>query len=123
MKRLITILFICVFLFSGVAYADLIAYYPFSGNAGDATGNGYNGTPDGATLHQDRFGNPDNAYSFDGSDDFITAGDVLDDVFAGPDKQFTITAWISPDELFLSPAAGAIVAKYADSNLSEKIFQ
>src|ERR1017187_9384521 len=36
----------------------LVAYYPFIGNANDASGNGNNGTVQGATLTTDRFNNP-----------------------------------------------------------------
>jgi hypothetical protein len=50
----------------------LVAYYPFSGNADDASGNGLNGTNNGATLTADRFGKPASAYSFDGSTSFIS---------------------------------------------------
>ncbi|HWF18368.1 MAG TPA: immunoglobulin domain-containing protein, partial [Verrucomicrobiae bacterium] len=52
-------------------YFGLIAYYPFSGNANDATGNGNNGTVSGAALTQDRFGNPGMAYQFDGVSNYI----------------------------------------------------
>lgn len=45
----------------------LIAYYPFNGNATDESGNGNNGTVNGATLTTDRFGNANSAYSFDGN--------------------------------------------------------
>ncbi len=47
--------------------AGLVAYYPFSGNANDASGNGNNGTPyEGATLTDDRKGTANGAYSFGG---------------------------------------------------------
>ena len=49
----------------------LVAHYPFNGNANDASGNGNDGTVSGATLIQDRFGNSDSAYLFDGVDDII----------------------------------------------------
>jgi len=103
----------------------LAAYYPFNGNADDESGNGYDGTVHGAALSTDRDGNTDSAYSFDGEHDYVTSGDVLDNVFAGPDKKFAITAWIRPNELFSNyhpddyQDAGTIVAKYADSNLGE----
>jgi hypothetical protein len=45
----------------------LIAYYPFSGNANDESGNGNNGTVYGATLTSDRFGNENKAFSFNGA--------------------------------------------------------
>jgi len=50
---------------------DLVAYYPFNGNGNDESGNGYNGTVNGAILTHDRYGSPDSAYSFDGGDDYI----------------------------------------------------
>jgi len=50
----------------------LVAYYPFSGNADDSSGNGYNGTVNGATLTTDRFGNANNAYSFNANPQNIT---------------------------------------------------
>lgn len=54
----------------------LKAYYPFSGNANDVSGNGYNGNPQGGIqLTSDRFGNPNSAYLFDGIDDRIIVSD------------------------------------------------
>jgi hypothetical protein len=44
--------------------SGLVAYYPFNGNANDESGNGINGTVNGATLTSDRFGNANKAYSF-----------------------------------------------------------
>ena len=49
-----------------------LAYYPFNGNANDATGV-LNATVNGATLTTDRFDNANSAYSFDGVNDRITA--------------------------------------------------
>lgn len=56
----------------------LVAYYPMNGNANDESGNAYNGTVAGAVLTTDRFGAANRAYSFDGVNDSITIGDVLD---------------------------------------------
>ena len=50
----------------------LVAYYPFNGNANDASGNGNHGTVNGATLTTDRGGNENSSYSFDGVDDYIS---------------------------------------------------
>jgi hypothetical protein len=44
----------------------LIAYYPFNGNANDESGNGNNGTVNGAILTSDRLGNNNKAYYFNG---------------------------------------------------------
>ncbi|MFT3846031.1 MAG: T9SS type A sorting domain-containing protein [Lacibacter sp.] len=42
----------------------LVAYYPFNGNANDESGNGNNGTVNGAALTADRFGDANKAYTF-----------------------------------------------------------
>jgi hypothetical protein len=49
----------------------LVGYWPFNENANDESGNGNNGTVNGATLTTDRFGNVGKAYSFDGVNDWI----------------------------------------------------
>jgi hypothetical protein len=45
---------------------DLVAFYPFNGNANDASGQGHHGTVNSAQLVNDRFGHPNAAYSFNG---------------------------------------------------------
>jgi hypothetical protein len=50
----------------------LVAYYPFNGNANDASGNNRNGTlVNGATFGLDRFGAPNSSAKFDGVDDYV----------------------------------------------------
>ena len=71
----------------------LVGYWPFCGNANDASGNGRNGNVNGPTLVSDRFGNSNNAYSFDGIDDFIIAQGGV----ALASAQRTISYWIVPD--------------------------
>ena len=56
---------------NGTLNEGLIAWYPFNGNANDESGNGNNGTLNGATLTTDRFGHANSAYIFDGVDDYI----------------------------------------------------
>ncbi len=51
--------------------ADLIAYYPFSGNANDESGNGLHGAASGAKLTADFEGALNSAYFFDGINDRI----------------------------------------------------
>ena len=70
----ITIAFGFILAFSVLSSGQgcLIASYPFSGNAMDATGNENDGNINGATLVSDRFGNPNSAFYFDGVDDFIS---------------------------------------------------
>jgi trimeric autotransporter adhesin len=68
----------------------LIAYYPFSGNAGDSSGNGHDGTINNASLVQDRFGNNGHAYSFDGIKKGITIPSLGDFGSGG----VTISLWV-----------------------------
>ena len=67
----------------------LVAYYPFNGNANDASGNGNNGTVYGATLTTNQFGTPNSAYYFDGVSAYITTP-LTNTVFAG---DFTASVW------------------------------
>ncbi len=66
----------------------LIAYYPFSGDANDLSGNGFHGLVHGAILTTDRFENPNEAYSFNGSSDYIEIPDI------GNYKQLTESVWV-----------------------------
>ncbi len=73
--------------------AGLVAWYPFDGNANDGSGNNHNGTAyNGAAPGTDRFGNPNGAYSFNGSNSYIGISDNSAFDFAG--KPFSIAAWI-----------------------------
>ncbi len=74
---------------SGSLTYGLVGYWPFCGNANDDSGNGNNGTVNGATLTTDRFGNANSAYSFDGVNDFIS---VPANSF--PTIQRTVSAWV-----------------------------
>ena len=49
----------------------LVVYYPFNGNAKDASGNGNDGTVEGAILTADRFGHANSAYYFNGTNSDI----------------------------------------------------
>ena len=81
----------------------LLAWYPFSGNADDATGNGYHGSLIGdPELACDRFGVPDRAYDFDGNDFIQTSLSV-------PSGANTYAAWIATtatNGYILGPTAG-----------------
>ncbi len=72
----------------------LVAYYPFNGNANDGSGNGNHGTVHGATLTEDRFGNPNSAYSFNGSSDYIVITNSGNSILDLP-GDFTISTWLN----------------------------
>ena len=74
--------------------SGLVASYPFNGNANDTSGNGNNGTVNGATLTKDRFGNAGKAYSFNGTSDYISVSPI-----AGLTANQTKCFWIKPNAL------------------------
>ncbi len=49
----------------------LVLYLPFNGNTLDASGNGNNATNFGATLTTDQWGNPNSAYLFNGTSNYM----------------------------------------------------
>ncbi len=69
----------------------LVGEWLFSNNANDTSGNNNNGTVIGATLVNDRKGNPNSAYSFDGIDDKIeipNSSSLRNDIYS-------ISLWIN----------------------------
>ncbi len=72
----------------------LVAHYPFNGNANDESGNGNNGTVNGATQSTDRFRHINSAYNFDGSSNFISISQITN-LSAVQTKCF----WINPSVL------------------------
>ena len=84
------------------------AYYPFNGNANDASGNGYDGIVHNAKLARDRFGNEDKAFEFDGINDFIDLGNRT--VFNFNSSNFSISVWVKSS----APKVGTyFIAKYS----------
>lgn len=74
-----------------------VLYLPFNGNADDESGNDHNGTVKGALLCADRFGNSEQAYSFNGSFDLIQVENK-------PDLNFqdavSVSFWMKPEKLY-----------------------
>ena len=69
----------------------LVAYYPFNGNANDASVNRNDGSVNGAVLATNRFGLPNAAYSFNGSNDYIDVSNSP----AFKSESFTISMWFN----------------------------
>jgi hypothetical protein len=69
----------------------LIGYWPFDGNAKDQSGNNNHGTVVGATLTEDRFGNSNSAYEFNGINNYINCGNNLN---ITSETTYSISAWI-----------------------------
>lgn len=88
-------------------YSDLVLFLPFNGNANDESGSGNNGTVNGATLTQDRFGIDNKAYQFDGINDYISIADNPN-LFS---DELTISWWYKLTE---TPGAAAVVVGWVD---------
>jgi opacity protein-like surface antigen len=68
----------------------LVGWWPFNGNANDESGNGNNGTVNGAVLSSDRFGNGNKSYNFNGTQNInITNSSIA----AFLNNSFTCVAW------------------------------
>ena len=102
MKTLILLLSV---LFTTMSFAQvpnyvpangLVGWWPFNGNANDESGNGNNGSNNGATLTTDRNGNVNSAYTFDGIDDYIDAGTSPNLYFSGG---VSISAWVNTNNV------------------------
>jgi hypothetical protein len=117
-------LLICFFILFGVGaiYADLnsglIAQYTFNGNANDVSGNGNNGTVNGATLTTDRFGRTNRAYNFDGND-YITIWTVEQINDKIDTSKGTISVWVKIDSV--TPTRSAFVYQYCSLN-SDRLY-
>ena len=88
--------------------------YPGSGTTWTDKVGGNNGTLiNGPTFSSDNGG----VIVFDGSDDYVNFGNILNDVFAGVDKKFSIMSWVNYNTLDLN--GNHIVNKTGDSNFNE----
>ena len=84
-------IFFILLILNSILYASVILEYDFDGNTNDLSGNNYHGVVDGAYLTQNRFGNENSAYYFDGND-AITATFNLPSVA-------TFAIWARPDNV------------------------
>ena len=74
-----------------VPTSGLLSWYPFNGNANDESGNGNDGTVNGAVLTANRTGTANAAYTFDGTSSYISLSgntSVVDDV--------SLSFWMRP---------------------------
>jgi len=88
--------------------ANLVAYWPFSNNTNDISRYSNNGSPTNVTSVADRFGNPNSAYSFDGTTSCITVPDSIRLRLNNTD--FTLNAWVKLDS-YNSQYLSTIISK------------
>lgn len=91
-RRIILVLFLAALSAEG-ASAQLVGYWPFSGNYNDQSGNGHHGINFGTAPTADRFGNPNSALLFNGITDYVMVPDHPDLRFASI-QEFTISFWM-----------------------------
>ncbi len=84
----------------------LVGYWPFNGNANDESGNGNNGTVNGATLASDRFGNSNKAYNFTGST--TTPSYIEGDCTSFPTGSRTVSLWFYANDIGVGTAGRAL---------------
>lgn len=98
--------------------SGLVAEYLFQGDARDSSGNDRHGKVAGASLCEDRFGNKDSAYYFDGIDDYI----ILDPAPQINQDAFTLSIWCIYDvDVKLEGWHSAIVSQ--DGHFLRRVFQ
>jgi hypothetical protein len=87
---------------SYVPTSGLVGWWPFNGNANDESGNGNNGTVNGATLTTDRNGNASAAYDFNGANTYI---EVLSNSSLQLTNNYTLNGWFNADVFFYTSNA------------------
>ncbi len=80
-------------MFSQVPTVSLVGYWPFDGDAHDYSGQGNNGTIYNVTLTCDRCGNPNKAYSFNGTNASIVVNNSSTIDFTNS-QDFSVSFWI-----------------------------
>ncbi len=80
----------------------MAGHYPFNGNANDESGNMLNGMVQGVTLTDDRFGNSNAAYDFDGNPGYISMPDEFDHL------PRTISLWFNASAVNYGSTYGSI---------------
>ncbi len=98
-------------------YFALEAYYPFSGNANDESGNSNNATVSGATLDTSFKNEENSAYSFDGINDYIELPSAVTSAISG-DTNRTICFWVYLETTATGPD---VLFAYGDSGTGEKL--
>lgn len=93
--------------------AGLSAYYPFSGNAKDESGNNNHPVFNNARLTADRFGKPKSAYHFNGQNTYIK---ILNSPSLNTKQKLSICAWVKPQGFYTGKCHGNAVLMKGDAD-------
>ncbi len=126
MKKILLLLIITPFLNKSIIAQvnlplGLKAYYPFTGNANDVSGNNNNPVFNNATLTADRFGNANSAYRFNGTSSYMRIPN--NPTLNMPSGQISLSVWVKPTGYWMFDCKNnAIIMKlsadYEDGNYS-----
>jgi hypothetical protein len=94
----------------------LMAYYPFSGNTNDTSGNGNNGSGSNLSLTTDRFNNTNSAYTFNGSNSQVS---IPDSQTLNPSKQISISLWVKQGGANGSNSYQAVISKGLNNTVDD----
>ena len=116
MKRIILpfLLIICTLCYGQVDLnLGLRAYYPFSDNATDVSGNNNNPVFNNATLTADRLGNPNSAYHFNGVDNYMK---ILSSTSINTSNKLSLVAWVKPQGFYMGTCHGNSIMMKGDAD-------
>ena len=79
-----------------VAVEDLIAWYPFNGNADDSGPGGHDGTLHNISFTSDRYGELNGALEFNGTSSYVSVAHDANLNLSG--SEFTLSVWVNHHE-------------------------
>jgi hypothetical protein len=89
------LIFLCsADIYSQIPTSSLTGYWPLNGNANDLSGQLNNGSVVAATLTTDRFGNPNAAYGFNGTSNYISVPNSPSIDFSNT-NDFSVCYWVN----------------------------
>ncbi|MBK6990428.1 MAG: hypothetical protein IPH34_00760 [Chitinophagaceae bacterium] len=110
----------CLILLTNIASAQvdltlgLRAYYPFSGNANDVSGNNNNPVFNNATLTTDRNGIANSAYLFNGIDNYMQ---IPNSVSLNQSNAISISAWVKVNGFYQGTCHGNNILMKGDDDV------
>jgi gliding motility-associated-like protein len=119
-------LFLPLLLIANLAFGQvdlnlgLRAYYPFSVNANDVSGNNNNPVFNNATLTADRFGNPNSAYHFNGTDNYMQ---IPNSASLNMPNKMSVALWVKATGYYTGPCYNnMLVTKSATTTLPSNFY-
>ena len=116
MKRILPILLVFIASICNAQVdlnAGLIAYYPFTGNANDASGNNNNPVFNNATLTSDRNGNPNSAYHFNGTNNYMR---IPNSATLNMANKMSIALWVKATGYYTGPCYNNMLVMKGDAD-------